>query len=70
MTGTNPSLHFRLQQVRRGGCHFAEKVKIAQDSKGASAVIIVDEAGSRRTPNDIKTIIMADGELKRISESV
>lgn len=49
-------------QVRRGGCHFAQKVKVAQDSKDASAVIIVDDEGSTRTPSEIRTIIMADGQ--------
>jgi hypothetical protein len=46
--------------VKRGICTFVTKVRIAQDSKGADAVIIVDRDDSPYTPNTIRNIIVAD----------
>jgi len=45
--------------VRRGGCTFVTKVKIAQE-KGAHAVIVVDKESSSLTSEDIQKIVMAD----------
>jgi len=45
--------------VRRGGCSFVRKVSTAS-SKGAHAVIVVDTEGSKRTPIDIRDIIVSD----------
>jgi len=50
-------LHIVL--VRRGGCSFVTKVKVAQQ-KGAHAVIIVDKEDSDLKPHDIRRIIVAD----------
>jgi hypothetical protein len=44
--------------VRRGGCSFVTKVRIAS-YKGAHAVIVVDTEGSDRKPSDIREIIMS-----------
>jgi hypothetical protein len=45
--------------VRRGMCTFVSKVKVAE-RKGADAVIIVDKADSKKTPEEIQNIIVAD----------
>jgi len=45
--------------VRRGGCSFVTKVRVAQ-AKGAHAVVIVDRASSNLTALDIQHIIVAD----------
>ncbi|CAK0852733.1 unnamed protein product [Prorocentrum cordatum] len=45
--------------IRRGGCSFVTKVKIAAE-KCAHAVIIVDREDSNQTAEDLKHIIVAD----------
>lgn len=58
-----------IVMVRRGLCSFVRKVYVAQEHKGAHAVIIVDKEGSLLTTEDIQNIIMADdgyGELVHI----
>jgi len=45
--------------VRRGGCSFTKKVKVAS-AKGAHAVIIVDKEDSVLTSKDMHNIIVAD----------
>jgi hypothetical protein len=59
----------RIVMVDRGECSFVEKVRIAQDYKGAQAVIIVDNKGL--SPAKIKHVIVGDdghlgGQLLRI----
>lgn len=44
--------------LRRGGCSFLRKVSIAQKTKGAHAVIIVDAKGSALTGPQIRRIIV------------
>jgi hypothetical protein len=51
--------------IKRGGCSFAQKVEIAQDSKGADAVIIVDSDNSEYTPNDMKDLVIVDDGMGR-----
>lgn len=49
----------RVMLVERGGCSFAQKVRVAEDF-GAGAVIIVDSQSSFLTKDDIHTVIMSD----------
>ena len=46
--------------VKRGICTFVKKVRVAQDTKNADAVIIVDRDDSPYTPSTIRNIIVAD----------
>eukprot|EP00747_Dinoflagellata_sp_TGD_P030978 gnl/TRDRNA2_/TRDRNA2_134988_c0_seq1.p1 gnl/TRDRNA2_/TRDRNA2_134988_c0~~gnl/TRDRNA2_/TRDRNA2_134988_c0_seq1.p1 ORF type:complete len:493 (+),score=110.27 gnl/TRDRNA2_/TRDRNA2_134988_c0_seq1:52-1479(+) len=48
-----------IVMVRRGGCSFVTKVRVAR-KKGAHAVIIVDSEASQYTSDDIQRIIVAD----------
>jgi hypothetical protein len=49
-----------IVMVRRGQCSFVRKVLVAQESKEAHAVIIVDKEDSTMTSKDLKNIIVAD----------
>ncbi|CAD7968674.1 unnamed protein product [Amoebophrya sp. A120] len=48
--------------VQRGKCSFAKKVKVAEEAKKASAVIIIDKESSGKTSEQIQATIMADDE--------
>eukprot|EP00397_Hematodinium_sp_SG-2012_P007644 GEMP01007693.1.p1 GENE.GEMP01007693.1~~GEMP01007693.1.p1 ORF type:complete len:516 (+),score=80.06 GEMP01007693.1:331-1878(+) len=50
----------RILLVKRGGCSFVTKVKLAQKKFGAHAVIVIDKPDSPLTAQTILTIIMAD----------
>eukprot|EP00419_Tripos_fusus_P022286 CAMPEP_0172715076 /NCGR_PEP_ID=MMETSP1074-20121228/67335_1 /TAXON_ID=2916 /ORGANISM="Ceratium fusus, Strain PA161109" /LENGTH=456 /DNA_ID=CAMNT_0013539613 /DNA_START=6 /DNA_END=1376 /DNA_ORIENTATION=+ len=45
--------------VKRGGCSFTQKVRVAVE-KGAHAVVIVDKPESTLTAKDLRNIIVAD----------
>nr|CCA30104.1 unnamed protein product [Neospora caninum Liverpool]CEL71350.1 TPA: unnamed protein product [Neospora caninum Liverpool] len=45
-----------IVMVRRGGCNFVNKVKVAQ-RKGAKAVIVADTKGSLSSQKDVKKVI-------------
>eukprot|EP00441_Pelagodinium_beii_P041826 CAMPEP_0197629504 /NCGR_PEP_ID=MMETSP1338-20131121/7322_1 /TAXON_ID=43686 ORGANISM="Pelagodinium beii, Strain RCC1491" /NCGR_SAMPLE_ID=MMETSP1338 /ASSEMBLY_ACC=CAM_ASM_000754 /LENGTH=471 /DNA_ID=CAMNT_0043200549 /DNA_START=111 /DNA_END=1526 /DNA_ORIENTATION=- len=49
-----------IVMVRRGSCSFTTKVKVAQKSKDAHAVIIVDKEDSNLKTSDMPNIIVAD----------
>eukprot|EP01068_Selenidium_serpulae_P008937 Selendium_serpulae@DN5109_c0_g1_i1.p1 len=57
----------RIIVVRRGGCHFAQKVQTAQKEHNADAVIVVDN-NPERTSSDVRLIIMAedDGHKRQV----
>eukprot|EP00745_Piridium_sociabile_P041189 TRINITY_DN80_c0_g1_i1.p1 TRINITY_DN80_c0_g1~~TRINITY_DN80_c0_g1_i1.p1 ORF type:complete len:478 (+),score=35.46 TRINITY_DN80_c0_g1_i1:164-1597(+) len=46
--------------VRRGNCNFVTKTRIAEKFKNASALIVVDTAGSTVSSLEIQRVIMAD----------
>ncbi|PFH35307.1 hypothetical protein BESB_061940 [Besnoitia besnoiti] len=48
-----------IVMVRRGGCNFVNKVKVAQ-RKGAKAVIVADTKGSLSSKKDVKKVIVSD----------
>ncbi|KYK71799.1 PA domain protein [Toxoplasma gondii TgCatPRC2] len=48
-----------IVMVRRGGCNFVNKVKVAQ-RKGAKAVIVADTKGSLSSQKDVKKVIVSD----------
>merc|ERR1719181_1919131 len=50
----------KIVLVRRGGCTFVTKVRVAQEAKGAHAVIIVDQESSSYTSETIQNLIVAD----------
>jgi hypothetical protein len=58
----------RIVMVDRGECTFVTKVRIAQDYKGAQAVIVVDN--QHLSPGEIQHLIMADdgwgGQMTKI----
>jgi hypothetical protein len=58
----------RIVMVDRGECTFVTKVRIAQDYKGAAAVIVVDN--QNLSPGEIQHLIMADdgwgGQMTKI----
>jgi hypothetical protein len=56
--GAAPILNIVI--VRRGGCTFVTKVRVAQEAKGAHAVIIVDQESSSYTSETIQNLIVAD----------
>lgn len=49
-----------IVMVRRGNCSFTRKVHLAEEFKGAHAVIIVDTADSGKTKADISRVVIAD----------
>jgi len=48
-----------IVMVKRGGCSFTQKVRVAVQ-KGAHAVVIVDKPDSSLTAKDLRNIIVAD----------
>jgi len=50
----------RIIVVRRSGCSFVRKVKVAEEEFNAHAVIVVDKEDSPLRSETIQTIIMAD----------
>ncbi|KAF8822983.1 hypothetical protein IE077_001560 [Cardiosporidium cionae] len=55
-----------IVMLRRGGCHFIDKIAIAE-KKGAKAVIIMDAKDSKTTASDVHKIIMSSGSAKNVT---
>ncbi|CAL1159919.1 unnamed protein product, partial [Cladocopium goreaui] len=59
-SGYNKIRLINIVMVRRGNCSFTHKVRIAQDTKDAHAVIIIDREDSDFTAESLANIIVAD----------
>lgn len=54
----------RIVLVHRGVCSFVRKVQVAQDTKNAAAVIVIDYEASAEEPfYDVRSVLMADDGL-------